>query len=194
MGNKRIWEWIVGLLVGTLLAAFLVGYFLSGRLAAASFISALKNRNMVEVVHWVDAPRLRAAAAEDWSAMVPSSFKLPGLGSLSDTLRVAINLGLRNVEVDDPTLADMLGHLMAGHGLVTTSVRAMVPASVVAARTPTFKYSSLQADDNCLLTVQFSETGEQITATFERRGFFTWRIVRVQANSPSAFWPFRMPR
>ena len=194
MRTYRVLAWVALGLIGTLLLFFCAGYLFAGRMAAKSFVAALGNRNMSEVVHWVDAPRLRAAAAEDWSAMVPSSFKLPGLGSLGDELRIAVNLGLRSVEVDEPTLADMLGHLMTGHGLVTARVSTMVPVSLAPTRTPTYSFSGGQSSDSYLLTVQFAETGEQIIATFERRGMFTWRLVRVQPNSPSALWPFRMQR
>ena len=190
----HVLAWLAVVLGWAILIGFAGGYLFSGRLAAGAFVAAVNSRNMTDVVHGVDAPRLRAAAADDWSAMVPSTFKLPGLGSLANELRIAVNLGLRNIEVDDPTMADMLGHLLTGHGLVTTNVVALVPSSIAAVRTPVFGYMGGLSGDHYLLTVQFSETGEQVTATFERRGLFTWRVVRVQANSPSAFWPFRIPR
>lgn len=191
----KLYAAIFGAVVtGILLLFLLVGWPVSGWLAASSLMTAVHARNMTAVVHRMDAQRLRATAADDWPMLVPANLKLPGLGSVGEELRTAINLGLRNVEAETPAMAEMLVNLLEGRGLVSGRVASMVPVNWQPKRTPTFAYSFWNSSDAYLLNVNFTETGEQITVTLERRGWFTWRIVRVQPNGTSILWPFKIPR
>lgn len=185
---------VVATLAGLVFVLLAVAWLFSGRWAAGAVASAVEGRNLGALVNRLDVSRIKASAAEDWADLVPKNFKLPGVDAVAEDVRNALIVGIRNVNVDTPTLADMLGHLLAGHGLVTSPTLAKLPKMLVANRTPSYSYAAGSSSDVYLMKASFAETGEQVIVTLERRGWFTWRVVRVQANSGSALWPVRVQR
>ena len=185
---------VLATLAGLVFVLLAVAWLFSGRWAAGAVASAVEGRNLGSLVSRLDGPRIKASAAEDWADLVPKNFKVPGVDAMAEDVRNVLIFGIRNVNVDTPTLADMLIQLLAGHGLVTSSTLAKLPKMLVANRTPSYSYAAGSSSDVYLMKASFAETGEQVIVTLERRGWFTWRVVRVQANSGSALWPVRVQR
>ena len=185
---------VLATITGLLFVVLVMTWWLSGRWAAGAVASAVESRNLGALVNRLDSSRVKASAAEDWADLVPKNFKLPGADAVAEDVRNDLIIGIRNVNVDTATLADMLGHLLVGHGLVTSPMLAKLPKLLVANRTPSYSYTAGSSSDVYLLKATFAETGEQVIVTLERRGWFTWRVVRVQANSGSTLWPIRVQR
>lgn len=181
-------------LAGLVFVALAVAWWFSGRWAAGAVTSAVERRDLGALVNRLDASRVKESAAEDWAELVPKNFKLPGVDAVADDVRSALIVGIRNVNVDTPTLADMLGHLLAGQGLVTSPTLTKLPKVLTANRTPSYSYAAGNSSDVYFMKASFAETGEQVIVTLERRGWFTWRVVRVQANSGSTLWPIKVQR
>ena len=185
---------VLAALAGLMFVLLAAAWLFSGRWAAGAVASAVEGRNLGSLVNRLDGPRIKASAAEDWADLVPKNFKVPGVDAMAEDVRNVLIFGIRNVNVDTPTLADMLIQLLAGHGLVTSSTLAKLPKMLVANRTPSYSYAAGSSSDVCTMKASFAETGEQVIVTLERRGWFTWRVVRVQANSGSALWPVIVQR
>ena len=185
---------VLAALAGLMFVLLAAAWLFSGRWAAGAVASAVEGRNLGSLVNRLDGPRIKASAAEDWADLVPKNFKVPGVDAMAEDVRNVLIFGIRNVNVDTPTLADMLIQLLAGHGLVTSSTLAKLPKMLVANRTPSYSYAAGSSSDACTMKASFAETGEQVIVTLERRGWFTWRVVRVQANSGSALWPVIVQR
>ena len=180
----------LAIVAGLVLIVLASAWWLSGRWAAGAITSAVTGRNLGGLVNRLDASRIKANAAEDWAELVPKNYKPAGV-DLSDDVRSALIAGIRTVNMDPPTLADMLGHLIAGHGLAATALLSKIPKGLVPNRTPSYSYVAGPSSDVYFMKSSFEETGEQVILTLERRGWFTWRVVRVQANSGSVLWPVR---
>ena len=185
---------VLAALAGLMFVLLAASWLFSGRWAAGAVASAVEGRNLGSLVSRLDGPRIKASAAEDWADLVPKNFKVAGVDAMAEDVRNVLIFGIRNVNVDTPTLADMLIQLLAGHGLVTSSTLAKLPKMLVANRTPSYSYAAGSSSDVCTMKASFAETGEQVIVTLERRGWFTWRVVRVQANSGSALWPVIVQR
>lgn len=185
---------VLATLAGFVFVSLAAAWWFSGRWAASTVASAVESRNLGALVNRLDASRVKASAAEDWAELVPANFKQAGADPVADDVRKEIIVGIRNVNVDAATLTDMLGHLLAGHGLVTSSTLVKLPKLLVANRTPSYSYTAGSSSDVYIMKASFAETGEQVIVTLERRGWFTWRVVRVQANSGSTLWPIRVQR
>ena len=185
---------VLAALAGLMFVLLAASWLFSGRWAAGAVASAVEGRNLGSLVSRLDGPRIKASAAEDWADLVPKNFKVAGVDAMAEDVRNVLIFGIRNVNVDTPTLADMLIQLLAGHGLVTSSTLAKLPKMLVANRTPSYSYAAGSSSDVYLMKASFAETGEQVIVTLERRGWFTWRVVRVQANSGSALWPVIVQR
>ena len=185
---------VLAALAGLMFVLLATAWLFSGRWAVGAVASAVEGRNLGSLVNRLDGPRIKASAAEDWADLVPKNFKVAGVDAMAEDVRNVLIFGIRNVNVDTPTLADMLIQLLAGHGLVTSSTLAKLPKMLVANRTPSYSYAAGSSSDVCTMKASFAETGEQVIVTLERRGWFTWRVVRVQANSGSALWPVIVQR
>ena len=185
---------VLATITGLVFVVLVMTWWLSGRWAAGAVASAVESRNLGALVSRLDESRVKASAVEDWAELVPANFKQAGADTVADDVRREIVVGIRNVNVDAATLTDMLSHLLAGHGLVTSPARAKLRKLLVANRTPSYSYVAGSSSDVYLLKASFAETGEQVIVTLERRGWFTWRIVRVQANSGSTLWPISVQR
>ena len=192
--RSRRLSWTLFAVFFAIAAGLALSWMMSAQWAATQLVSAVQGRNLAVLIRRVDIACVRSSAADDWSEFVPTNLKLPGLGNVSEELRTLVNAGLRNLNVDEPTLADMLSHLLSGQGLVSATSYAKVPTLLAAKRTPVYSYAQGPTSDIYLLKASFVESGEQLTVTFERSGWFTWRAVRMQPNSGSLLWPFRLPR
>jgi predicted RNA binding protein YcfA (HicA-like mRNA interferase family) len=177
----------------TLLIIFLAAVYFSGRLAASSIVSAIETKNYSIIANKLDHARLKASAADDLTELVPQNLKLGSLGNVSNDIRTLINNGISNI-AEKPSHTQMVANLLSGKGFISSDVTKLIPSTFLANRTPNYKYEQGNESSIYLLKVDFPESGEQVVATLERRGWFTWRMVRLVPNSPSVMWPFKAPK
>lgn len=181
---------MLGGLCLALAMALLAAWALSGRLAASLWIDAVQSRNLPQLIHLGHWPRLKEAAADDLSAMVPPNARLPGGKALPVELRELVNLAIRATADDPPRQADLTLNLLRGRGFVTSEAIRRVPPEWLARRAA--QHEARCGTDLCTVKTVFEGSGESVTTTLERRGWFTWRAVRVEPNAASVLWPVRV--
>lgn len=176
-----------------LLIYFILAWFFSGRLAAGSIVSALETKNYSNLSNKLDHARLKSSAADDLNELIPQNLKLGNAGNVTNEIRSLINNGITAV-VEKPSHTQMVANLLIGKGFISPEVTKLIPNTFLANRTPNYSYAQGSESSSYLLKVDFPESGEQVIATLERRGWFTWRVVRLMPNSATVLWPFKAPK
>jgi hypothetical protein len=170
-----------------------LAWALSPRIYASSIESALQTGDFATLAKRLDASGL-ASTATSIQELIPTGSRVGNGQVLDEQFRKNINASIQETIGSDSAFVEKMANLLTGRGMVTQKLISQLPRDIVSRRTPDFGGESGPTYDTYYFKVAFRETGEQVSLTLERKGWFTWRAARLAISGGTVLWPVRLSK